>query len=526
MEISTQDPRFSELEYLTAENILRDFSPKHFSDSDYFSAPFIGQAFDATFSGSRVRKPNFTNCSFVGTQFEGNDATAALLVECDFNRVDFRDVSINYSNLTSSKFHATTFNNCGCSNCNFSGVRMSNSTVTGCSFIRSYFYDAEISATTFAHCSFEEAEFKNTRFIDLDLSQVSLDYAVLDSVSFGHTTLPFWGVLRSFGGLEALRHSTDTHLKYTFDSRDIPASEFLSKLESLQAYFYRKKRFFELSNIFIFYGKQREALACILEGLQEGIQNRDLRSIRHLCELASKNQFFTKQQLRQFYDLLTSGDAISDMNHHEYMLYQVEMQEIKHLLVENPYGLPRITILIQTTFAHDDYTSLATLLRFIDQSAAYYLPQCIYHISIYRNSPPLLELSICDSLPGLLSFLSSLAVLIFGAVNKSVSLFQAACQANGVHLDNRKKKVQLKAMEDQEALKTEHMRLENKLLQLQIAQKELELEKSYQEILINQDVPNLPFEVRQQIPTVEFSVQADQPGFTTLRQGILSSDPQ
>ena len=532
MEILTQGMMFAEPEYLTAENIMKDFSPKHFNDSDQYCAPISGQAFDATFQGSSVRKPNFTNCSFSDTKFEGNDATAALLIECDFNRAALRDVCMNYSNLAFSKFHAAAFDNCGCSNCDFSGVRISNSKITGCSFMHSYFYETEITSTAFVHCSFEEAEFKNAQFIDVDLSQAGLDYAVLDTVSFVRATLPFWGVLRSFGGLNALRKSTDTQLRYAFDSRAIPASEFFSKLESLQAYFYRKKLFFELANVFIFFGKQRDALACILEGLQESIQRRDFRSIRHLCELASKNRFFSKQQLRQLYNLLISEDAVSGMNHHQYLLYQTEIQELKHLLVENPYGLPRITILIRTTFACNDYTSLAVLLRFIDWSIAYYLPQAVYHISIYRNSPPQLELSVFESIPALIFCLSTIAAAIFGSMNKSVSLFRDICQANGIRLDNREKKAHLKAAEEQDSLKTEHMRLENELLQLQIAKQELELKKSRREIerqnsvLADQDALDLPFEIKQQISTVEFSIQSDDSEVTALRQGVLSADPK
>lgn len=532
METLTQGMMFSETEYLTAENIMKDFSPKHFDDLDQYSALVSGQTFNADFLGSSVRKPNFTNCGFLGTKFEGNDATAALLFECDFNRTAFRDVCMNYSDLTFSKFHAAAFENCGCSNCDFSGVRMSSSKITGCSFMHSYFYDVEIASTTFVHCSFEEAEFKNAKFIDTDLSQAGLDFAVLDTVSFIRTMLPFWGVLRSFGGLNALRNSTDTQLQYTFDSRAIPVSEFFSKLESLQAYLYRKKLFFELANVFIFFGKQRDALVCILEGLQESTQRRDFRSIRHLCELASKNRFFTKRQLRQLYNLLISEDAISGMNHHQYLLYQAEIQGLKHLLVENPYGLPQITILIRTTFTCNDYTSLAVLLRFIDQSMAYYLPQAVYHISIYRNSPPQLELSGFESIPALIFYLSTIATVIFGSMNKSVSLFREICQANGIRLDNLQKKAHLKAAEEQDSLKTEHMRLENELLQLQIAKQELELKKSHQEIerqnsvLSGQDVPDLPLEVKQQISTIEFSIHSDDSEVVALRQGVLSADPK
>ena len=85
MEILTKGTMFSEPEYLTAKKILEDFSSEPFSDLEHFSAPVSGQTFDASFPGSRIRNPNFTNCSFFGTQFEGNDATSALLIKCEFN---------------------------------------------------------------------------------------------------------------------------------------------------------------------------------------------------------------------------------------------------------------------------------------------------------------------------------------------------------------------------------------------------------------------------------------------------------
>ncbi len=64
----------------------------------------------------------------------------------------------------------------------------------------------------------------------------------------------------------------------------------------------------------------------------------------------------------------------------------------------------------------------------------------------------------------------------------------------------------------------------------QIAKQKLELEKSRQEIeqqnsaLTDPNAPDMPLEVKQQIPTVTFSIQADQPGFAALRQGVLSAD--
>lgn len=170
-------------------------------------------------------------------------------------------------------------------------------------------------------------------------------------------------------------------------------------------------------------------------------------------------------------------------------------------------------------------------MRYIDQSIAFYLPQSVYHISIYRNSPPLLDVSICEMLPALLPYLFTLAVYVFGATNKSVSLFQDICKAHGIRLDNREKKIHLKAAEEQEALKTEHMRLENRLLQAQIAHQEMELEKKRREIaeestLIATDVPDMPPEVKQQISAIEFSIQTDDLGISELRQGVLSADPQ
>ena len=532
MVLSTQGARFSEIEYLAAENILKDFDPEHFNENDHFSPPLNNQIFDAAFQGSLVRKPHFTNCRFTGTQFDGNDAVASSMVACDFISVVFRDACLNYSDLSDSKFDTVLLDNCGCSNINFSNVSISKSQITGCDFIRSFFCDTKIDATSFIHCSFEESEFKNAEFFDVDLTQTGFDYAILDTASFTRTTLPFWGVLRSFGGLNALsRRSKDVQIKYSSNSRAISIPEFFSKLEALQAYFYRKKQYFVLANVSIFLGDQKSALSYILEGLRENIQNRNFRTIRHLCELASRNRFFQKKQLLQLYDLLISEDATSDMNHHEYQLYLAEIREIKHLLVENPYGSPRMTISIQTAMPCDDYSSLAVLLRFIDKSLQYYMPQCIYYISIYRNSPPLLEISVCEVLTELFPYLIAIAAIIYGTGNKSVKLLQEICTANGIRLDNQEKKMHLKAAQEQETLKTEHMKLENEMLQVEIAKKKLDL-KEKQQAAVQQTsphteeskIPDLSPELKRQILSIKFTIQSDTPDFIAPRQGVLMDD--
>lgn len=521
---------FSEIEYLTAKTVLKSFDSEHFSDADYFTPQICGQIFDESFQGSLVQKPNFVGCSFTDIQFEGNNAIDSSMVKSDFVNVVFQDVCMNYSNLTDSKFSHTKFVNCGCSNCNFSGTKILDSSTIGCDFIRSYFYETTISKTEFLRCSFEEAEFKDSKFLDVDLSQAGLDYAFLDSVSFTRTILPFWGVLRSFGGLNALsQKSEDVQIKYSSFSREISVAEFLSKLESLQAYFYKKGQYFVLANVCIFLGRQMEALTYILEGLQLSIQARDFRTIRHLCELASKNRFFSKKNLRQLYDLLTSDGATADMNYYEYRLYLAEIQKIKHLLIDNPFGLPRMRLIIQTSIPCDDYKSLAILLRFIDKSIQYYLPQSIYSISIYRNSPPQLDVSICEALKDLFPFLLLFATIIFGAGNKSVGFFKELYEAKGIRLENREKEIHLKAAKEREELKTEHMKMENKLLQLQIEAQKLDLlEKRRNGSSVADEHGNLqlPAEVKSQIHTVRFSVQSDSVDLTIPRQGIFTDDMQ
>lgn len=527
MELSIPNYMFSETEFLSAKRILEDFDPEYFDDSDYFSPPLDSQSLDRTFQGSLVQKPNFKNCTFNGTQFDGNNAVESNILSCAFFDVIFRDVCMNYSNLTSTKFVSSTFDNCGCSTCDFSKVRISKSELTGCDFIRSYFNDVEVSETTFIHCSFEEAEIHNTAFVDVDLSQTGFDYASLDSVRFVRTTLPFWGVLRSFGGLNALCNSEDVQIKFSASSKAISVSELLSKMASLQAYFYKKKQYFVLANVCIFLGQQKNALAYIMEGLRESIQNRDFRTIRHLCELASKNCFFKKRQLRQLYDILISESATSGMSHHEYQLYLTEIQEIRRLLVENPYELPRMTITIQTKFSCDDYTSLASLLKFIDTSLQHYLPQCIYHISIYRNSPPQLEISICEVINQLFPYLLAIGTIVFGKTNKSVKFIQDINTAIGSGLDNKEKRIHLKEAKKQEMLKTEHMQLENEKLKLEIEEKALGLQEKLQFnqsqsfLMKEQELLSLPSEVKAQIPCIKYSFQGGNYSLSIPRQGVL-----
>lgn len=530
MELSFSNTRFSEAEFLCAKKILENIDPEHFAETDCMSPLLESQVLDATFQGSLIQKPYFRNCTFSGTLFDGNNAVESSIISCSFLGATFRDVCMNYSNLTSTNFISTLLDNCGCSNCDMSGVKITQSTVSGCDFIRSFFGNAEISETSFIHCSFEEADFLDTELTDVDLSQASFDYAHFNSVKLINSILPFWSALRSHGCLNALQHSENVQIKYSSDAKGISVAEFLSKLESLLPYFYKKRQHFVLANVCIFLGRQKDALAYIIEGLQESIQSRDFRTIRHLCELAAQNQFFTIKQLRQLYELLISEHAIHGMSHHEYQLYLAEIREIRHFLVENPYGLPRMVITMQTTLAEDDYIGLSSLLKFWDDSIRSFLPQSIYHISIYRNSPPWLEISICETIVQLLPYLLMIGTIVFGAANKSVKFLQNISTARGLQLDNKEKKTHLKEMQRQDKLKTEQLRLENEKLQLEIDEKKLAYQRQLSQF---QSVPpsadgqkelTLAPEVRAQVPCIKYSIQGDTASLSVPRQGILKPD--
>lgn len=494
---------FSKIETLAAEDIIKEIAPNSFIGGDCQLSPIENKTFDKEYQGSLARQPKYKNCYFTEVYFDGIDGVSSSILDCYFTQSRFKDAGLDFSDFTGSHFlSCTKIINCGCSDCNFTETEFENILADGCTFCRCFFTNANIKDTVFVHCSFEDTIFENTHFYNTNLTQASLEFSTFQHVHFQDTVLPFWGVLKSFNALQNVKlYEDEVSIQASINAKKLSAKEFLHMLDTLQPYFYKQKEYFILANINIFYGHQNIALKYILEGLRYYLDSRDFRQIRYLCQLASNNHFFSRDQLHFLYNVLAANEGLSKMNHHEYQIYLNELDNIKRILIDNPYFMPQMTITYHTAFKSDDYESLAVFLHFIDHSIKEHIPQCSYYLTIRRNSPPIVESFISDTLPNLYSYFLIVAPLLIG-MNKAVVMLKEALEAKGIALDNKYKKQSLRLQE----LEIEHKKLENIKLKAEI-DKNKEKEDSFLEKKENLDL-KLLVNIQNNINSASFSIKS------------------
>lgn len=509
---------FSEIESEIADSIIKEIDPNSDKNNGYQRPkPIEGQNFDEHYRGKLVRQPQYKNCTFSKVNFDGIDGISSSVIDCRLFSSNFKDAGLDYSDFSATHFlRDTTIINCGCSNCNFTNSHFRNTYIESTTFSHTFFINTVITDTIFMHCSFEDAIFDNATLENAVLTQASLEFTTFHNVKFRNVTLPFWGILKSFNGLQNISvNSDEITIQSSINAKKLSAKEFMEILNTLQPYFYKRHEYFILTNISIFLGHQNNALKYMLEGLRYNLDIKDFRMIRYLCQLASNNHFFTREQLHIIYNVLIVNDNLSLMNNHEYQIYVNELDSIKRLLIDNPYSMPQMVITYKTTFAPHDYEALVTFLKFIDNSIQKYVSQCSYYLAIRRNSPPIIETFISDVLPNLYNYFFIVTTIIIG-MNKGVSMFKEALEAKGVFLDNKSKEQVLELQE----LEMEQKRLENIKLKGEIdKQKE---EATYTSNQIKKSDLILESHIQENIESIEFSIKSVHAGTIPIREYTVS----
>lgn len=510
---------FSEVECKNAEELLQEIaSDKSAGHSD--NSPHLENLkFDSKYNGSSVAHPFFKKCDFDGTTFAGINGIASNILNCCFRRVEFRDSGMAFSDFSGTHFvENTTLINCSCTECSFLNAEFSDVFAEGSVFDRSYFIDTKFINTEFCHCSFEDTLFQNVNVKSCNLIHANLEYASFRNLRADESNFPFWGILRTFGGLETVRRCENSTIQYSDGAKKFTAEQFLACLMDLQPYFAQKHEYFILANINIFYGKQKDALYYIMIGLKHSLKQRDFRMVRYLCRLASTNHFFTSKELRQLYEALVTNSQISLMNDHQYQLYLREIAEIKRLLIDNPFFRPQMVITCSTEFDPEDYEGLGDFLRFFEQTIHRKLPQCSYYYSVRHNSPPVLEYFLSDILPNLYTLVNVIVFSLWG-MSGGLAVFQKLTDIQAKRISNVHDKKSLEA-------RVQRQTLENRLLEEQIHNQKLLNEKLEQElcalrkkepVILTEDCP-VPTALRGKVKEIHFTIQSSDPASIPLRE--------
>lgn len=419
---------FSGIEITRAESILRQIAPSELVEVNYYGIEAYGEKYDSKFNGSKIKKSRFKKCSFSEVSFIGTAGAASSFNECSFVDCKIENSCFDFADFTNSRWKGkqskSDISGSSFSHTNFSGTTIDNTIFGGCNFEGSYFKDSTLRQNDYKHCSFENACFENTVFQNVNMSQACIDFSTIGNAVFEDSILPFVGILHTFGGLQnAEKYSDNITIKSTESNLEMTFGQYVSRLEDIQAYFYKINDFFALATMHIHFGNHDAAYRYIGNGLQYSLNNKDFRMIGYYCKLASLNHFFTKEQLRKIYKNMQSSTVMKNMTSHEYQIYIYEMDRIKRMLIDNPFGLPQIKISLTTDILPEDTKNISNLLDYLNTAIKEYAPQSSNYLSLRHNSPTAVDIFLSDTFQSLYYFIIMFSGCLFG-LTTTISKFQ------------------------------------------------------------------------------------------------------
>jgi uncharacterized protein YjbI with pentapeptide repeats len=420
---------YSKQELKHAESMLASLDPDRFKNFDYYHSDIINKSFDSRFDGNKMRKSYYRNCRFKNVVFDGTAGESSIIKECVFMDCSFENARFDNSDFTGTSFLPNKSTNklaaCGFSNSNFTNSTLNGLSISGSNFVESWFDNTIIENTSFICCNFEGSLFDNVRIANCDFSKASLEYVEFNDCVFSKSTFQIFSMLHSFNGLKYIeQHKDEVELKFPDSKKQISGRVFLDILDEIEAYFYYKKDFFALANINIYYGKTETAFQYILQGLDDSFNNKDFKLIRYICKLASLNLFFTKSQLSQIYSILQNNSHINELNHYEYKNYLDEMDNIKKILIDNPFNLPQMKISIETDIDYNDTENVAEIIKYINKSYNLVSPDSPTYVTITHNSPDIFDFFLSNNPDILNNTFVVLSILLLGVTNATINMVQ------------------------------------------------------------------------------------------------------
>ena len=436
-----------------AYTALSQINEHYFRNYQVLSEPIKNKKFTQNINLQALVKPQFNNCDFISSNFIGMGLSSSFFVKSNLKNCNIDNSNLKFSSFIMSDIKNSFIKSTSFDNVTFDTCKIINCDIVGCCFENTIFSKNILNCLRIKYCDFEGAILNDVKIINSDLSKIGLNFVELNNVYIENVIFPLIDMFHCYNGLQLISKFSDSiFLKIENDT--ISGKECLMHLDALLCFFYSKKDFMAVSNIYIFVGEHENAYFNIINGLKYSLEKKDFKMIHSLCKLASNNNFFTRKQLQDFYNLLQSDDIISQLSCYEYRYFVNEMKEIKDLLINMPFGMPQLIIEIDTNILADDYKNLSSMHKEIDRIIDTYLPQSNKYLSIRHNSPNIIEVFISDVLPNLVVFAGYFSAIMLGTT-KIIKEIQTIIKNNkelkGVELDNlikeqelEKKKIDLK----------------------------------------------------------------------------------
>lgn len=344
---------------------------KYNQGSTLFSMNFpkytIGKRYTEPLNKLRIQNSHFQDCYFPEPIIRTN-ASGSRFVKCRFEKIDLENSNLQFSSLQECIFDSCNINGSNFGNCFLDAVVFDDNTFIGSNFLRTQFINCRILGGEMLSSSLEFATFENTYFEDLRLANLSMEYSEFNHIQMKNVILPFAQLPFIFGGLDYIMSTKD---RITISANmgkvhDISVDEYINTFEDWKIFLYDRELYFPLANILLAQGNKEQALETILSGIVMMINHSDYRMLKYLCKLVASHQSVSKSECKMLYSRIGELISLTIKNPSEQYSYEIHMNDIKNILVDNPKSESRLYLSIQTNILGDNQQLLYRLVSSIE----------------------------------------------------------------------------------------------------------------------------------------------------------------
>ena len=358
------------------------------------------------FPGSLIHKPQYINCNFLKTIFESSDGALSKFHNCSFDSCFFNNCDLRYCDIFESDFNSklekTKIKNCNFSFGNFIKSNFDNIAFSGCSFRQMQLEKTSFTDSQMEYCSFEQSTLKECIFKNLDFRKVGVRYCIFENTILSNVIFHILDIPRNFGLIQQLQDSNESVYVAYQNDKIMSLSEAINYLKALIPYYLETKQFYELINVYAICENYEYIQQTLPIAFKSVIQDCDFSALQDLCSLLVKLQIFTQEQLKDFYISINKLIVPDKFPYYMRKNYSTYIENIKHILVDNPYDNPEGRILLKTDIVSLDNNDMTNLLMSIETNITELAPKVNCTITLTHHSPYEILIVLYGTMPDIL----------------------------------------------------------------------------------------------------------------------------
>jgi hypothetical protein len=309
------------------------------------------------------------------------------------------------------------------------------------------------------------------------MSNANIEYTLFQGIRFHNVTLPLFQAAYIIGMPEYLL-STDETVYLVGNGNKINASEYITMLDDLCAWYESEGEYFPLSNIILAREGSEAAFELIKRGIIRSIKTADYRMIKQFCRLLTYGPQFTNEQIHMIIELFEEMVSVGVDDRYKLNKYLASIGEIRDMLLRGNFGMPILEVTVKTDIPADDSETIgqfveqlnSKLMEIVGDSRSHY-------IELRHNSPHEFMISLSNLWDNIQPILVDLWVALgiaYPVMDKGLGLLQKYFSVTKVFEDKKSKKKEstdnpMSSVEHDELVK---LRVQNEMLREQISKYE------------------------------------------------------